>query len=455
MNAITFKGKKGCFKRSKDETASKKVMDLYSPKIDKVIEDALSQSFSSNFIDSFMLKLFNDETCFYESVRCAYLSTSTFQPRKFYKQLKSLLVERKEKKNIKFYDAQPALKELLGDVKKEANEFIGIFNVSGAFDKKFFKKSQKAVLIFVTMFNLGEESSLGFLGIPAYTSSIYDQKNFVHLVKEGLSKTPLYPSTVEEELDLYDKFHRSDRILTRRLKLHLVKFITSNKEAQICHLLKKLQYDLGESGKLENSLRKAAERLAPEDFIKLFEPFEECLHQIGEKNSDKIKACLVDFVKVGKENNEKQKEIYEDLIEIICDEVAPDMYESEKLNKGLRAIIKNEEEYPVSNVVDNMDEEGFEDYKLVHEMISDIAHEHRPILYHDVLERFSDVMHNSIPKYLQKFPTEYYFRVILDSLAYCGILITERKSDSPDLIKFFPTPSYNLIKKQIENCDME
>uniref|UniRef100_A0A914XW77 Uncharacterized protein n=1 Tax=Panagrolaimus superbus TaxID=310955 RepID=A0A914XW77_9BILA len=140
MNAITFEGKKGFFKRSKDEGASKKIMDFYSPLIDKVIEEALSQSFSLNFIDSFMFKLFTDETSFYESVRCAYLSTSTFQPQKFYKQMKALLVERKEKKNIKFYDSQPTLKELLSDVKKEANEFIGIFNVSDAFDKKFFKK---------------------------------------------------------------------------------------------------------------------------------------------------------------------------------------------------------------------------------------------------------------------------------------------------------------------------
>uniref|UniRef100_A0A914ZI12 Uncharacterized protein n=1 Tax=Panagrolaimus superbus TaxID=310955 RepID=A0A914ZI12_9BILA len=196
------------------------------------------------------------------------------------------------------------------------------------------------------MFNLGEESSLGFLGIPAYTSSIYDQQNFVQLVSEGLSKTPLYLSTVQEELDLYNKFHRSDRILTRRLKLHLVKFVTSKKEAQICHLLKNLQNGLGVSGKLEDSLTRAAETNGPEDLIKPFELFEECLHLIGEKKSGEIKACLVDFKKVEKENNEKQKVIYGELIEIICDYLVPEIQKNIRfemlliiwINRGLKII---------------------------------------------------------------------------------------------------------------------
>uniref|UniRef100_A0A914ZDC4 Uncharacterized protein n=1 Tax=Panagrolaimus superbus TaxID=310955 RepID=A0A914ZDC4_9BILA len=143
-------------------------------------------------------------------------------------------------------------------------------------------------------------------------------------------------------------------ILTRRLKLHLVKFVTSKKEAQICHLLKNLQNGLGVSGKLEDSLIRAAETNGPEDLIKPFELFEECLHLIGEEKSGEIKACLVDFKKVEKENNEKQKVIYGELIEIICDELMPEAYESEKLRKGQRAIIKDTKEYLVRNVIDNL-----------------------------------------------------------------------------------------------------
>ena len=109
--------------------------------------------------------------------------------------------------------------------------------------------SHSAVLLFITMFNLGDESSLGFLGIPSYVSTIYDRKIFMENVEAGLTKTPLHPSTVEKEIKDYDKIHRSDRILTRRLKLHLFRFVSSETDAQICHLLKKLQYDSCESGK--------------------------------------------------------------------------------------------------------------------------------------------------------------------------------------------------------------
>uniref|UniRef100_A0A914QK89 Uncharacterized protein n=1 Tax=Panagrolaimus davidi TaxID=227884 RepID=A0A914QK89_9BILA len=87
-------------------------------------------------------------------------------------------------------------------------------------------------------------------------------------------------------------------------------------------------------------------------------------------------------------------------------------------------------------------------------MIFDIAYENRPIPYREILERFEAVKKNGdVPEYVKEYHIEYYFRVILDSLAYCGII--ERKADNPELIKFFPTPSFNLIKKQIQSCDME
>ena len=76
------------------------------------------------------------------------------------------------------------------------------------------------------------------------------------------------------------------------------------------------------------------------------------------------------------------------------------------------------------------------------------AHERRPILYSEMLTTFEDyVKKDDLPKAINNFPPEYYFRILLDSFAQMGII--ERKTDDPELILFYPHPDFDLVCKQV------
>lgn len=138
MDFITFNGQRGRFKLNKSETQAKEFVNQHSKLIDDIIAKCLEDSVSPEFMESLTLKLFNNKSCYYEPIKCAFLSTSTFQPSKFYCQLRNVFAN--QKRTIQFYETQPSLQDLLKDVTNKGTDFVGVFDVSNVFDRKFYKK---------------------------------------------------------------------------------------------------------------------------------------------------------------------------------------------------------------------------------------------------------------------------------------------------------------------------
>ena len=129
------KGKKSSPKKNKVEVDK---YHKHEAAIQKAVKNAIGACITSEFHDT-LSKLFDDVTSPNAMVKAAYFSSEGFQPQKLESYLEE--VSPKGKRNLKFYDVQPPLIDLIQAVEKDSKvPFVAIFDISSEYNKSFYQK---------------------------------------------------------------------------------------------------------------------------------------------------------------------------------------------------------------------------------------------------------------------------------------------------------------------------